>query len=76
MSVRCTDADAEWLVSIGPDEVVTTTPGAEAPDTEIAGVASDLYLAFWNRPPAVSLSVTGDSGLFRQFGDQVQIRWS
>ena len=76
MSVRCTDADAGWLVRIGPDEVVTSTPGAEAPDTEITGGASDLYRAFWNRPPAVSLSVTGDSGLLRQFAEQVQIRWS
>src|SRR5215470_2096442 len=76
MCVRCTDADGEWLITIGPDDVVTTTPGAEAPDCEIAGSASDLYRALWNRKPAASLSVTGDSGLVRQFGDQVQIRWS
>jgi uncharacterized protein (TIGR03083 family) len=76
MCVRCTDAEGEWLVRIGPDEVVTTTPGAEATDCEIAGNASDLYRALWNRPPAASLSVTGDGGLLRQFADQVQIRWS
>jgi uncharacterized protein (TIGR03083 family) len=76
MCVRCTDADGEWLVRIGPDEVVTTTVGAEAADCEIAGSASDLYRAFWNRRPGARLSVTGDSELVRQFGDQVQIRWS
>jgi uncharacterized protein (TIGR03083 family) len=76
MRVRCTDADGAWLVRIGPDEVVTTTSGADAPDCEITGSASDLYRAIWNRPPAASLSVTGDSGLLRQFGEQVQITWS
>jgi len=76
MCVRCTDAAGEWLVRIGPDEVVTTTPGDAEPDCEITGSASDLYRAIWNRPPAESLSVTGDSGVLRQFGEQVQIRWS
>jgi uncharacterized protein (TIGR03083 family) len=76
MGVRCTDADGEWLVRIGPEEVITTTPGGEAPDCAITGSASALYRALWNRPPAASLNVTGDRRLVRQFGDQVQIRWS
>jgi uncharacterized protein (TIGR03083 family) len=75
LRVRCTDTNREWLVTIGPDEVVTTTPGTQAADCEITGSASDLYSALWNRPPAVSPNVTGDSGLLTQFGDQVQIRW-
>ncbi len=76
LRVRCTDVAAGWLVRIGPDGVVTTAPGAEVPDCEVAGHASDLYRALWNRPHAGSLSVDGDRVLLGQFGDQVQIRWS
>ena len=76
LRVRCTDDAAAWLVRIGPDGVVTTASGAETPDCEVAGDASDLYRALWNRPPAGSLSVDGDRDLLGQFGDQVQIRWS
>ena len=74
--VRCTDAPADWLVTIGPDRVLTTTRGAGIADCEVAGGASDLYRALWNRPPAATLSVDGDGTVLAQFADQVQIRWS
>lgn len=80
LRVRCTDADGEWLVTIGPDSVVTTSPGpGESPakaDCEIAGPASDVYLALWNRLPPSVLTMSGDADVLGLFLDRVRVRWS
>lgn len=85
LRVTCTDADAGWLITIGPDRVVTAELGAVAgqpsgapaqADCEISGRAGDLYLALWNRRPASSLTMQGDAGVLALFLDRVQVRWS
>jgi uncharacterized protein (TIGR03083 family) len=82
LRVRCADAAAAWLVSIGPDRVRTTPHsdtndgGAGSADCEIAGTAEDMYLTLWNRRQADSLQVSGDRDLLELFLNRVNIRWS
>ena len=82
MRVRCADADGDWLVTIGPDRIVTTSPGpvsgeaGTAAEVEVSGDAGDLYLALWNRRPASVLTVRGDADLLGLFLDRVRVRWS
>ena len=75
LAVRCTDADAAWLVRISEDPVVTIA-GSEGGDCTVAGTATDLYLALWNRGDPASLTVDGATGVFGLFRDSVHIRWS
>ncbi|HEX9063518.1 MAG TPA: maleylpyruvate isomerase family mycothiol-dependent enzyme, partial [Streptosporangiaceae bacterium] len=75
LRVRCTDAGGDWLVTIGPDRVVTTSP-ADAGDCVVTGPACDLYLALWNRRPAGELTVRGDPAVLSLFLDRVHVRWS
>jgi len=77
LRVRCTDTAGDWLVRIGPDGVVTTAAeGDPRADCEVAGSASDLYLALWNRRPAADLDVAGDRAVLDLFAHKVQVRWS
>ena len=52
LRVACTDGDARWLVTIGPERA-TTVSGAGAregrADCTVRGRAEDLYLVLWNR---------------------------
>lgn len=77
LRVSCADDPGDWLVLIGPDRVVTK-PATEPDhaDCHVTGKANDLYLALWNRLPATSLRVAGDSSVLRLFGDAVKVRWS
>jgi len=83
LRVRCTDAEGDWLVAIGPDRVITTPAGPAGAltgtgpaDCEVSGRAGDLYLTLWNRAPASGLTVHGDAGVLGLFLDRVHIRWS
>jgi uncharacterized protein (TIGR03083 family) len=77
LRVRCSDSAGDWLVRIGPDGVVTTANGGDLRvDCQVAGNASDLYLALWNRRPDAHLDVEGDRAVLRLFADKVQVRWS
>jgi uncharacterized protein (TIGR03083 family) len=77
LRVRCTDADGDWLITIGPDRVVTASRGPADPeaDCEITGSAGDLYLALWNRCPASMLAVDGDAAVLELFLERVRVRW-
>ena len=60
--MRCTDAEGDWLVNIGPDG--DRQPRSQrcrrgAADCLVAGRADDLYLALWNRAGAQDLTVEG-----------------
>lgn len=74
---RCTDTSGDWLVTVGPDRIATTSPpGSEAgAGCEATGKAGDLYLALWNRRPASVLTVRGEAGLLGWFLEGVQVRW-
>jgi MDMPI C-terminal domain len=77
LRVRCSDSAGDWLVRIGPDGVVTTAnDGDHRVDCQVAGNASDLYLALWNRRPDAHLDVEGDRAVLGLFADKVQVRWS
>jgi uncharacterized protein (TIGR03083 family) len=79
LRVRCSDAAADWLVSIGPDRTRTTPGDGRADgsaDCEITGTAEDLYLTLWNRRQPGSLQMTGDGEVLDLFLNQVRIRWS
>jgi uncharacterized protein (TIGR03083 family) len=75
LRVRCTDAAGDWLVRIGPDTVVTTAgQGDGRADCTVAGGASDLYLALWNRRPTADLNVEGERAVLDLFADKVRVR--
>jgi len=80
LAVRCTDADAAWLLRIDADRVTTeAAPDADAldvADCSVHGAAGDLYLALWNRAGPEALAVEGDRGVLGLFLGQVQVRWA
>jgi hypothetical protein len=79
LRVSCTDDPGDWLITIGPDRVVTKTEVESADeawdqvDCRVTGPANDLYLALWNRQPTTTLPVDGDASVFRLFSDLVRI---
>lgn len=75
--VAPTDSPLRWHITILPDrrDVGTGTPAAPA-DCTVAGSASDLYLALWNRPPRVPIDVQGDAGVVDLWRRKAHIRWS
>jgi hypothetical protein len=78
-AVQCTDADAAWVVSIGPEGVTTSAgpvPAGSGADCSVRGAAGDLYLALWNRAGPEGLDVEGDVDVLRLFLDTVHVRWS
>jgi uncharacterized protein (TIGR03083 family) len=76
LRVSCTDHPASWLVSIEPDQVVTTPDGTGDADCQLSGPASDVYLALWNRGSDEGLAVDGDQSVLALFADRVRVRWS
>jgi len=77
LRVQCTDAQGDWLVTIGPDGVETTQArDSTRADCLVAGSANDLYLALWSRRSPADLSVDGDGQVLDLFLDRVNVRWS
>ena len=75
LHVRADDADRDWLVSIGPEGVDTTSEPGVA-DCTVSGASSDLYLTLWNRRPPEGLVVSGEPELLSLFLDRVHVRWA
>lgn len=61
LGVRATDTGTAWTVRLSDGPPVTERGGTADADCEVAGPASDLYLALWNRLPFPE--VTGDASL-------------
>jgi uncharacterized protein (TIGR03083 family) len=80
LHVHATDVDAHWLVRIGPDKPqAARTTGSTPADDTVAGAASELYLALWNRRPWDALTVTGGASaadLAQLWSAGVHVRWS
>jgi uncharacterized protein (TIGR03083 family) len=75
-TVRVTpdDADAAWLVRIGPTlTVAEPSPSTDDAAVEITGPAEAIYLGLWNRGP---LTVTGDASFVERWRTQQRVRWS
>ncbi|QUQ68983.1 maleylpyruvate isomerase family mycothiol-dependent enzyme [Kutzneria sp. CA-103260] len=73
--VSATDTGDNWLIRYGPERPATArVPAPVKADTTLAGTASELYLALWNRRSWHGLS--SDDGLATRWADNVQVRWS
>jgi uncharacterized protein (TIGR03083 family) len=73
--VSATDTGDNWFVRYGPERpAAERVPEPVAADTTVAGTASELYLALWNRHPWHGL--TADDGLAALWADNMQVRWS
>ncbi len=68
------DADAAWLVRIGPDGATAARERGEA-DCTLRGSASDLYLLLWNRRELDGIEVDGDASLPDLWRRSVQVRF-
>lgn len=68
-----------WTVQISNDLPQTTrSPGAGSgadADCTVAGAASDIYLALWNRGPLDTVRVSGDAAVIEQLRENVRVRW-
>ncbi|MDQ2683947.1 MAG: maleylpyruvate isomerase family mycothiol-dependent enzyme [Chloroflexota bacterium] len=73
--VECTDIDRSWRLEISDGLVVTTRRDARGADYRIAGAASDLMFALWNRHDADGIDLGGDSYAFDLVRNRVKIRW-
>ena len=76
--VACTDAPAQWLVTIGPERPTSGTGSRQgehhgAADCTVRGRAEDLYLALWHRRDTGSLLVDGGPEVLSSFLDLIDI---
>jgi uncharacterized protein (TIGR03083 family) len=76
LAVAATDADAAWLIRIGPEGARPERSDAGGADGEVRGPASDLYLALWNRAPIDRLELSGDTELVGLWQTRSGVRWS
>ncbi len=75
LHVGATDARADWLVWVGPDQRVVSREAGDA-DCSVRGPASELYLMLWNRQAPDGLEVRGDPALLDLWRHSVRVRWS
>lgn len=75
LHVCAEDADRDWTVHIGPDRV-TVELREERADCAIGGLASDLYLALWNRRTFDDLHRAGERAVLDLWRERATIRWS
>ena len=75
MLVHATDTGSHWHVTTAPDGITTFRESAPA-DVTVAGTASDLYLAVWNRGDDSAIEVAGDRDLLETWHENHRIRWS
>src|SRR4029079_3187838 len=59
------DAGRSWHVRIGPQSRTVTVDGDDPAQCTVHGRATDVYLAMWNRTPAVPIAVEGDEAVIQ-----------
>ena len=57
-------------------EGITTFKGTGPTDVTLAGRATDLYLAVWNRGDDSAIDVDGDLDVLDTWRQNYRIRWS
>jgi uncharacterized protein (TIGR03083 family) len=67
-------SEQRWTVSISNELPETVRRAADA-DCTVSGLASDIYLALWNRAPLDVLKIEGDRTAIEFLRENVQIRW-
>ncbi|MEO7397195.1 MAG: maleylpyruvate isomerase family mycothiol-dependent enzyme, partial [Ilumatobacteraceae bacterium] len=75
LQVTTTDAAGAWRVTISADPPVTERIIADAM-CSVAGPASDVHRALWNRGGIETLAINGDAAVLRLFCDSVKVTWS
>ena len=74
MLVHAVDTDDRWLVTMSSD-VVSVARGDGGAACTVAGTASDLYLALWNRTDDSKLRVTGTREALDTWHRTFRVRW-
>lgn len=75
MLVHAIDTGTRWHVTMSP-EGITTFRGMGPADVTLAGDASDVYLAMWNRGDDSNLAVEGDRAVLDVWHNNLRVRWS
>jgi uncharacterized protein (TIGR03083 family) len=75
LHVHASDADENWFITVGPEQIDVSSDGADA-DCTIDATASELFVLLWNRRGPDGLDVSGDTGILELWRDSVRIRWS
>jgi hypothetical protein len=74
MAISPSDVDERWLVNLGPDGIETVRADGPA-DLVLTGLASDLYLAVWNRGDDTAIALTGDPTVLGTWRARHRSRW-
>jgi uncharacterized protein (TIGR03083 family) len=69
-------ADQAGADPAGPDQAGADRPSVAPAQCVVAGPASDLYLALWNRQPVASpVTVTGDATVLALWQARIRVTW-
>ncbi len=74
MAISPSDVGERWLVTLGPDGIETVQADGPA-DLVLTGLASDLYLAVWNRGDDTAITLTGDPTVLDTWHARHRARW-
>jgi hypothetical protein len=74
MAIRPTDVAERWLVTLGPGGIDTVRIDGPA-DLVLTGLASDLYLAVWNRGDDTAITLSGDSAVLDTWRARHRSQW-
>ena len=75
MAVHAEDTGEHWLLTMAPNGI-TTVRGDGPADATLTGLATDLYLALWNRREDEAITIDGDEQLIRLWRENHRVRWS
>jgi uncharacterized protein (TIGR03083 family) len=74
MAISPSDVEERWVVTLGPDGIDAVRADGPA-DLVLGGLASDLYLAVWNRGDDTAITLTGDPAVLDIWRARHRSRW-